>query len=140
MTEEGLRIELLEDSTAQFFESGRAVMSKRGQELLALIAKELVTDSNQIQLEGHTDARPFATRNGYTNWELSADRANAARRILNEAGIPSGRVAEIRGMADRKLKYQDAPYDPRNRRISITVLLDRHLGSATPPPTPESRP
>ena len=140
MTEEGLRIELLEDSTAQFFESGRAVMSKRGQELLALIAKELVTDSNQIQLEGHTDARPFATKNGYTNWELSADRANAARRILNEAGIPSGRVAEIRGMADRKLKYQDAPYDPRNRRISITVLLDRHLGSATPPPTPESRP
>ncbi len=137
MTEDGLRIELLEDSTAQFFQSGSAAMSRRGQELVALIGKELVSDSNQIQIEGHTDARPFAARNGYTNWELSADRANAARRILNTTGVPSTRIQEIRGMADRKLRYRDAPFDPRNRRISITVLLDRHLPATTP--TPESR-
>ena len=125
MTEQGLRIELLEDSTAQFFQTGSANLSKRGRDLLALIGKELEADSNQVQIEGHTDARPYAAKNGYTNWELSADRANAARRILSESGIPMSRVAEIRGMADRSLKYQNRPFDPRNRRISITVLLDR---------------
>ncbi len=128
MTEEGLRIELLEDSTAQFFESGRASMSQRGQQLLTVIGTELRSDSNLVQLEGHTDALPYASTTGYSNWELSADRANSARRILTAGGVSSGRVAAIRGMADRSLRYAEAPFDPRNRRISILVLLDRRIG------------
>ena len=129
MTDEGLRIELLEDSTAQFFESGSAAMSPRGQQLVTVIGTELATDSNLVQLEGHTDARPYAAKNGYSNWELSADRANSARRILNAAGVSGNRVAAIRGMADRNLRYAEAPFDPRNRRISITVMLDRRVGA-----------
>jgi chemotaxis protein MotB len=128
MTEEGLRIELLEDSTAQFFQSGGSAMSLKGQDLLTVIGNELGRDSNLVQLEGHTDARPYASKNGYSNWELSADRANSARRILTGAGVSGERIAAIRGMADRNLRYAEAPFDPRNRRISIMVLLDRRVG------------
>jgi chemotaxis protein MotB len=133
MTEKGLRIELLEDSTAQFFQSGSAVMSERGHQLLKLISQTLATDSNQIEIEGHTDARPYANKAGYTNWELSADRANTARRILNDNGVAMPRIAEIRGMADKQLRYPDAPFDPRNRRVTITVLLDRRVGKTEVP-------
>jgi len=133
LTEEGLRIELLEDSTAQFFQSGSAQVSDRGRQLLALIGRELAADSNQIQLEGHTDARPYTSAAGYTNWELSADRANTARRILGENGVAPQRVDQIRGLADRKLRYPDAPYDPRNRRVTILVLLDRYLNGTEIP-------
>ena len=133
LTEEGLRIELLEDSTAQFFQSGSAQVSDRGRQLLALIGRELAADSNQIQLEGHTDARPYTSAAGYTNWELSADRANTARRILGENGVPPQRVDQIRGLADRKLRYPQAPYDPRNRRVTILVLLDRYLNGTEVP-------
>ncbi len=133
LTEEGLRIELLEDSTAQFFQSGSAQVSDRGRQLLSLIGRELATDSSQVQLEGHTDARPYTSAAGYSNWELSADRANTARRILNESGVAAQRVDQIRGLADRKLRYPSAPYDPRNRRVTITVLLDRYLNGAEVP-------
>ena len=78
MTHEGLRIELLEDSTANFFESGRATLSDRGQVLVSLIGQALARDSNQVMVEGHTDARPYNGAKGYTNCELSADRANSA--------------------------------------------------------------
>lgn len=129
MTDEGLRIELIEDSTAMFFESGSAVPSSRGRLLLELIGRELAADPNQVTIEGHTDARPFAAGgSGYGNWELSVDRANAARRIVGAAGVEAGRFDEIRGHADRKLRYPDAPYDPRNRRVSILVQLDRTVG------------
>jgi chemotaxis protein MotB len=130
LTEEGLRIELLEDSTAMFFQSGSAALSPRGQSLLQVVGKELTAEVNQLEIEGHTDARPYAAQNGYSNWELSADRANSARRILMDAGVSGGRVEEIRGMADRRLRYPKDPFDPRNRRISITVLLDRTAPAA----------
>ncbi len=133
MTDEGLRIELLEDSTAQFFESGKATVSDKGKLLLNLIGQELAPDSNQVTIEGHTDARPYVSGSGYSNWELSADRANAARRIVGDAGVPSRRFEEIRGMADRRLRYPDAPFDPRNRRVSILVLLNRTVGKVTIP-------
>jgi len=133
LTEEGLRIELLEDSTAQFFQSGSAEMSARGRQLVQLIGKELAADSNQVLLEGHTDARPYVSPTGYTNWELSADRANAARRILYGASVGSAQIAEVRGMADRRLRYPDAPFDPRNRRITITMKLDRFVNGTEVP-------
>lgn len=133
LTDEGLRIELLEDSTAQFFQSGSAVPSPRGKALLEVIGGELATDSNHVAVEGHTDSRPFVNANGYSNWELSTDRANAARRILGEGGVSSRRFDEVRGLADRHLRYPDLPFDPRNRRVSILVLLDRSFGSAEIP-------
>jgi chemotaxis protein MotB len=128
MTQEGLRIELLEDSTAKFFESGGAALSDRGRVLVSLIGQALSQDSNQIMVEGHTDARPYNSTTGYTNWELSADRANSARRVLNEAGVRPKQVSEIRGFADKHLRYPADPNDPRNRRVTITLLLDRTLG------------
>jgi chemotaxis protein MotB len=134
MTDEGLRIELLEDTSGTFFQSGSAVVSERGHMLLDLIGHELAKDSsNRILVEGHTDARPYVNRAGYTNYELSAERANAARRIVNEAGVQLKRIAGIRGMADQKLRFPDAPYDSRNRRVSITVLLDAKVGGWTVP-------
>jgi chemotaxis protein MotB len=125
VTEEGLRIELLEDSTAMFFESGSAQLSARGQQLLQMVGRELAGESNRMEIEGHTDARPYLSRTGYSNWELSVDRANSARRLLAEAGLAGDRFVEIKGMADRRLKYPNAPFDPRNRRISMLVLLDK---------------
>jgi chemotaxis protein MotB len=132
MTEEGLRIELLEDSTAMFFESGSAAMSARGRQLLELVGRELAKEDNTLEIEGHTDARPYSARTGYSNWELSVDRANTARRILTEAGVTGERVAEIKGFAERQPRFPNAPFDPRNRRISMLVVLDRTSPSISP--------
>lgn len=130
MTQEGLRIELLEDSTAMFFQSGSATLSARGTALLETVGRELAAEGHQLELEGHTDSRPYVSQAGYTNWELSADRANAARRILTNTGITEQRFEQIKGMADRRLRFPNAPFDPRNRRIAITVVLDRTLDPA----------
>src|SRR5579884_1035833 len=96
ITNEGLRIELLETEKGVFFESGSPVPSKFGQELLELLAKKIGELPNHILIEGHTDARPYTTENGYSNWELSADRANAARRIMQTTGIRGDQVSEVR--------------------------------------------
>jgi chemotaxis protein MotB len=125
ITDEGLRVELLEDSTGTFFESGSALPNPRGRTLLQLIGQELAGEPNRVAIEGHTDARPFARTSGYSNWELSADRANTARRIVGEAGVGSDRFDEVRALAERRPKYPDAPFDPRNRRVAILVVLDR---------------
>ena len=140
LTDSGLKIELLEDSTARFFQSGSAQISEHGRQLLTAIGRELQNEPNQVQIEGHTDARPYASRTGYSNWELSADRANTARRILTESGVAGSRIAEIRGMAERNLRYPDAPFDPRNRRVTITVLLDRFEGGEDSLPRPGQLP
>ena len=139
LTEQGLRIELLEDSTAMFFESGSAELSARGRELLELVGRELATEENHLQLEGHTDARPYVSATGYSNWELSADRANSARRILTQVGVSASRVDEVKGLAERRPKYPRAPSDPRNRRISIMVILDK-LASAPAQTAPPAKP
>ena len=134
MTDEGLRIEMLEDTTGTFFQSGSSVVSERGRILLDVLGRELGKDStNHLLVEGHTDARPFVNRAGYTNYELSADRANSARRILNDAGVQLKRIAGIRGLADQKLRYPDSPFDSRNRRVSVTVLLDKSVGNWVAP-------
>jgi len=121
VTNEGLRIELLENEAGLFFDSGSARMSERGAETIRLLASELKTLPNKLLLEGHTDAKPYASTNGYTNWELSADRANTARRILLEGGVPPEQVAQIRGFADQHLRNQNNPLDPANRRVSLIV-------------------
>ena len=130
ITSEGLRVELLEDKNGTFYQSGSAQLSPSGQELLALLAKELKTLPNQLQIEGHTDASQYSNDNNYSNWELSADRANSARRLLQQDGVRADQVTQVRGYADQLLRVKSNPYDPSNRRISILV---KNSDSAPPP-------
>ncbi len=124
ITAEGLRIELLEDKNGTFYELGSARLSKSGQELLALLGGELKTLPNALLIEGHTDAAPYSNDAAYSNWELSADRANAARRLLQQDGVRGDQVTQVRGYADQMLRVKGNPYDPSNRRISILVKND----------------
>jgi chemotaxis protein MotB len=121
VTTEGLRIELSESATGTFFDSGSPKLNSDGQELLVLLAQELGKLPNKISIEGHTDSKPYAPSATYGNWELSADRANSARRIMQANGIGSDQVTQIRGFADQRLRKPDAPLDPANRRISLIV-------------------
>ena len=122
VTDEGLRIELREAPDDGFFASGSAAMKPQTVELLRVIGAELGRLSNGVAVEGHTDSRPYATIGGaYTNWELSADRANAARRVLMESGLRPAQVEAVRGYSDTRLRTTDDPLDPSNRRISIIV-------------------
>ncbi len=130
ITSEGLRIELLEDKNGTFYQSGSAKLSPDGQELLALLAKELKTLPNQLQIEGHTDAAKYSNDADYGNWELSADRANSARRLLQQDGVRADQVTQVRGYADQLLRVKGNPYDPSNRRISILV---KNSDNAPPP-------
>ena len=121
ITVEGLRIELLEDKNGTFYQSGSAKLSQSGQQLLALLAAELKTLPNGLLIEGHTDATQYSTDTNYSNWELSADRANAARRLLESCGLNARQVVEVRGYADQKLLNAKDPESPQNRRISVVV-------------------
>ncbi len=121
ITPEGLRIELLEDKNGTFYQSGSAFLSDNGQELLSLLASELKTLPNNLLIEGHTDAAPYSDDANYSNWELSADRANSARRLLQQHGVRSDQVTQVRGYADQFLRVKNNPTDPSNRRISILV-------------------
>src|ERR1039458_1079428 len=129
ITSDGLRIELLETEAGMFFESGRPMPTASGAELLARLAEELGKLPNNLLIEGHTDAKPFANKDGYySNWELSTDRANSARRLMEEHGVRHEQVAQVRGFADRQLRHPDDPDHPSNRRISVIVQY------LTPPP------
>ena len=121
ITSEGLRIELLESETGTFFDSGRPKPNKQGKELLSMLAGELGKLPNRISIEGHTDSKPYAGVRDYGNWELSADRANAARRLMQQAGVGQGQVSQVRGFADQSLRKKDSPLDPSNRRITLIV-------------------
>jgi chemotaxis protein MotB len=132
ITPEGLRIELLEDKNGTFYEIGSARLSKTGQELLALLAGELKKLPNALLIEGHTDASPYSTDATYTNWELSADRANSARRLMQQDGVRYDQVTQVRGYADQMLRVKANPFDPSNRRISILVKNDAGSVPAIP--------
>jgi chemotaxis protein MotB len=124
VTGEGLRIDLLETEQGLFFVTGSADPTLEGKHLLALLAAEIAKMPNLVVIEGHTDSRPFrnaAPSGGYGNWELSTDRANAARRLLHGFGVRPQQVVEVRGYADQKLLDRDNPNSPRNRRISLVV-------------------
>jgi chemotaxis protein MotB len=121
ITPEGLRIELLENDKGTFFESGSAELSKPGQEILTLLAGQLKEIPNHVSMEGHTDARPYSGKTNYTNWELSTDRANTARRLMQDNGLRRDQITQVRGYADQKLRIPSNPLDPSNRRISLIV-------------------
>ncbi|MGA8675190.1 MAG: flagellar motor protein MotB [Candidatus Acidiferrales bacterium] len=121
VTNEGLRIELTESASGTFYDPGSAKLNADGEGLLMLLAKELGKLPNRIAIEGHTDAKPYSANSNYTNWELSADRANAAGRMMQENGLGESQVSQVRGFADQRLRKPDAPLDPANRRVSLIV-------------------
>jgi len=122
VTGEGLRVELLENQKGVFFESGNAEPTKEATEVFKVLATELGSLPNHLLIEGHTDSKPFSTEaKGYSNWELSADRANAARRILQQGGVRPDQIKEVRGFADQQLRNKADPFDAGNRRVSVLV-------------------
>jgi chemotaxis protein MotB len=122
LTAEGLRIEMLESATGTFFDLGNPEPNANGKELLALLAGELGKLPNRISIEGHTDSKPFAGHHhNYGNWELSTDRANSARRLMQQEGLGPNQVVQVRGFADQLLRKPGDPFDPSNRRISLIV-------------------
>ena len=121
VTSEGLRVELLESEYGTFFDTGNAQPTSAGKELLVMLAQELGKLPNKISIEGHTDAKPFAGNGDYTNWELSTDRANAARRLMQANSLRADQVSQVRGYADQRLRNSQKPFEPANRRISVIV-------------------
>lgn len=120
ITAEGLRIDLLETKRGLFFDTGDPRPTTAGRNLLEMLGRQLLPLPNKVAIEGHTDSTPYG-RADYSNWELSSDRANAARRILAEAGLEESRISQVRGFADQRLLFKNDPKNPSNRRISIIV-------------------
>jgi chemotaxis protein MotB len=125
VTTEGLRIELLETEKGLFFPSGVAEPTDYAKDLLVKLAQELGKLPNQVSIEGHTDSKPFARNRDYGNWELSSDRAHAARRLMQANGLGAQQVTQVRGFADQHLRKATEPEDPANRRISVIVQYRR---------------
>ncbi|MCW5657913.1 MAG: flagellar motor protein MotB [Burkholderiaceae bacterium] len=123
LTRDGLRIQIVDAHNRPMFASGSSVVQPYMQELLRTIGGVLAEVPNRLTLEGHTDATPFSGgERGYSNWELSADRANASRRELLAGGLPEDRVLRVQGLASSQLMVRDRPDDPINRRISLVVM------------------
>jgi chemotaxis protein MotB len=123
MTRDGLRIQIVDEQNRAMFDSGSAVVKPYMRELLREIGSVLAEVPNRLTLEGHTDAQPFgAGERGYSNWELSSDRANASRRELGAGGLPDDRVLLVQGLASSVLFEPANPVSPVNRRISILVM------------------
>lgn len=118
---EGLRIQLIDQERIALFPNGSAAMYDQTRGLLQKVAEVIKKLPNKIEISGHTDSSQFAAGSTYTNWELSADRANASRRVLEGNGIPVSRIVKVTGRADREPLVEDNPADPTNRRISIVL-------------------
>jgi len=139
VTAEGLRIELSESASGTFFDSGSAALNSDGSALLETLAQELGQLPNKLSIEGHTDSQPYAPSAAYGNWELSADRANAARRVMQAHGIRGDQITQVRGFADQRLRKPNDPLDPANRRISVIVqyILKNDDEEGTPQKPPQ---
>ena len=123
MTPDGLRIQIVDEQNRPMFDSGSAIVKPYMRELLREIGQVLAEVPNRLTLEGHTDATPFPGGDlGYSNWELSSDRANASRRELGVGGLPDNRMLRVQGLASSSLFDRDEPRNPSNRRISIIVM------------------
>jgi chemotaxis protein MotB len=139
ITAEGLRIELMEGATGTFFDSGSPRLNDDGRELLVKLAQELGQLPNTLSIEGHTDSKPYARSANFGNWELSSDRANAARRLMQASGIKANQVTQVRGFADQRLRKPDDPLDPSNRRVSLIVQYTaKNSDDEDAKPTPEN--
>ena len=132
VTSEGLRIELMETKAGMFFESGNARPTDVGVGLMRLMAGELGKLPNRLLIEGHTDAAPYVGNGAYTNWELSSDRANQARQLMQASGLKNGQVFQVRGFADQELRDVKNPTNPSNRRITVIVQYQSQPGKTAP--------
>lgn len=123
ITLEGLRIQLIDEQNRPMFQSGSAELQPYTRELLRAIGRALNDVPNHVSLSGHTDSAPYAGgERGFSNWELSSNRANASRREMVAGGLEPGKVLRVVGLADTIHFNPDNPRDPANRRISIIVL------------------
>jgi len=130
LTPDGLRVQLIEATKDKsFFASGSATMREEGEAILMAISAEIAKLPYQVVLEGHTDSKKFPDGAIYTNWELSADRANTARRVMLSAGMAQERIKEIRGFAANQPRIKDNPTNPANRRVAIIVLNEYAAGN-----------
>lgn len=139
ITPDGLQIQIVDDQNRPMFDSGSALVKPYMRDILREIGTALGGVQNRISLAGHTDAVPYGNSDrGYSNWELSADRANASRRELVSAGMPDAKLGRVVGLASSDLLTPDNPRAPTNRRITITVLTreaeERLLGKTIPEP------
>ncbi len=128
VTPEGLRVQLVDAERQAMFATGSAVPNERARSVMAKITPILLKLPEQISVTGHTDATPYKGADR-TNWDLSADRANATRRLLLEAGLPESRIRSVAGMADRDPLVTDDKLAAANRRIAIVVLRDKPVAS-----------
>jgi chemotaxis protein MotB len=121
VTPEGLRIEMIEDPKGTFFENGKAQPTPELQSLLKVLSAETGKLPNSVSIEGHTDSKPFSDSKVYGNWELSTDRANIARRLMESSGLRPNQVVQVRGYADQNLRNPLKPEDASNRRVTIII-------------------
>jgi len=133
VTQEGLRIELMESAKGTFFELGSSKPTPALIELLQVLSEQIGKLPNNISIEGHTDSKPYSGGRNYDNWDLSSDRANEARRMMQAEGIRPGQVSQVRGFADQRLRLPQKPEDPSNRRISLIVQYQVQGGSEVAP-------
>ena len=122
ITSEGLRIQIVDKENRPMFAQGSPVLQSYTREILHEIVKVIKTVPNKISISGHTDRTPYAATNGYSNWELSADRANAARRELLAGGLEEDKLGRVVGLSSSVLFDKQNPFNPTNRRISIIVM------------------
>jgi chemotaxis protein MotB len=142
-TPEGLRIQLVDQDKTPMFPVGSADMNDQAKKLMGLVAQAIQKLPNKISITGHTDATQYALGAKYTNWELSADRANATRREFLNNGVPTDRLSRVIGMADQDPLDKTDAADPQNRRISIVLLRDaqnKAAAAAAAAPTPTTKP
>jgi len=130
ITPEGLRIQIVDAQNRPMFDLGSAKLKDYTGQILHELASYLNSVPNRISLAGHTDTTPYVARNGYTNWDLSADRANAARRALEAGGLHADKIARVVGLSSVVLFDKDNPRNPINRRISIIVMTKQAEESA----------
>ncbi len=122
VTPNGLQVQILDDRRKPMFGTGVDIPKAYASKILEEVGTVLASKNKSISIAGHTDSSGYHSNSEYTNWELSADRANAARRLLLNGGVDAKRIAQVVGLADTVPFDKENPYNPRNRRISIIVL------------------
>jgi chemotaxis protein MotB len=137
MTDEGLRIQLMESGDSTFFDLGSSELASSGISAVSAIGEIVAPLEYDIIIEGHTDSRRYTKSEVYSNWELSSDRANTARRLLEMSGVAPERFDEIRAFADNQLRYTANPEDARNRRIAIIIVNPFSLAPGGKPAAPD---
>jgi chemotaxis protein MotB len=127
-----MRIDLIDDANYSMFDLGTTALVPQASDLIGMIAQSIAGMQNPIMIRGHTDSLPYGDPRAMNNWMLSSGRAEATRRRLLGGGVPETLFERIEGVADREPMIQDNPADPRNRRVSITMLYRRAGGGSSP--------